>query len=54
VHFLRHGEDSWADERFPELLLYVAEGYPSDEVVRRIYGDLDALEARFDEYVRRF
>ena len=27
VHFLRHGEEGWGDDLFPELLLYAVEGY---------------------------
>lgn len=54
VHFLRHGEDDWAEERFPRLLLYAAEGYPATEAIRELYGDLSDLDAAFEKYVRRF
>jgi hypothetical protein len=54
VHFLRHGDPTWASDRFPRLALYIAEGYPSTEVVRSIYGDPVALEEAFRKYVMRF
>jgi TonB family protein len=54
VHFLRHGEEEWATERFPQLVLYMAEGYPPLEALTTIYGSLDELEPRFKKYVLRF
>jgi len=54
VHFLRHGDESWADERFPSLVLYLAEGHPSEPALEEVYGDPAELEAAFQEYVRRF
>jgi TonB family protein len=54
VHFLHHGETEWGVERFPTLLLYVAEGYPADEVLRVVYGDLSDLQESFRRYVLRF
>jgi hypothetical protein len=54
VHFLRHGEDNWATERFPDLVLYLAEGYPVHDVFTRIYGDPAELEEEFYEYVLSF
>ena len=55
VHFLRHGEPEWADTRFPELMLYLAEGYDADIAMRTAYGIPDAeLHARFQKYVLSF
>jgi hypothetical protein len=54
VHFLRHGEEGWADEKFPRLMLYVAEGYPALEAVRQIYGEPEGLEPRFHAYLMEF
>ncbi|MDY7092066.1 MAG: energy transducer TonB [Acidobacteriota bacterium] len=54
VHFLRHGEDPWAENLFPQMLLYAAEGYPSRQVVEEVYGmGLDELEKRFERYVEK-
>lgn len=53
VHFLRHGEEGWAEDEFPRLLLYAAEGYPSREVIEAVYGMTPReLEPRFERYVR--
>ncbi len=38
VHYLRHGEDSWAESRFPSLLLYLYEGYDTVAALERTYG----------------
>ncbi len=38
VRFLRHGGDGWAAERFPRLILYLAEGYGFQESFRAAYG----------------
>jgi TonB family protein len=54
IHFLRHGEESWGEDQFPRLVLYVAEGYEPVEALRQIYGDPADLEPRFLEYVRKF
>jgi hypothetical protein len=54
VHFLRHGEEGWAENEFPSLMLYVAEGYPAQEALRQFYGELEDLESRFHDYVRGF
>ena len=54
VHYLRHGAPDWATTRFPQLVLYLAEGYPGDAVVRQLYGDPDALEAAFRAYAKSF
>jgi len=54
VHFLRHGEEGWADDEFPSLVLYVAEGYPAVDAFTEIYGEPGALEDRFRKYVSTF
>jgi hypothetical protein len=54
VHFLRHGRPGWADGAFPQLMLYVAEGYPPREALRATYGDPAELEASFRTYVLKF
>jgi TonB family protein len=54
VHFLRHGERGWAENAFPQLMLYVAEGYPPREAFRATYGDPAKIEASFQDYVMRF
>jgi TonB family protein len=54
VHFLRHGEEGWAEEQFPALLTYIGEGYPGEEAFRAVYGEPAAFEERFCDYVRRF
>ncbi len=38
VHFLRHGGETWAGERFPLLILYLAEGYDFAESFSGAYG----------------
>lgn len=54
VHYLRHGAPDWATTRFPQLVLYLAEGYPDDAAVRQLYGDPGALEAAFRAYAKSF
>lgn len=54
VHFLRHGEEDWAEQRFPKLMLYVAEGYPPLDALSQVYGDPGRLEERFFRYVLKF
>lgn len=55
VHFLRHGDEGWATERFPDLLLYMAEGYPAEAALAAAYGaTAEQLDARFQEYAREF
>lgn len=54
VHFLRHGQPGWADDAFPRLVLYVAEGYPPREALRATYGDPALIEAAFRAYVMKF
>lgn len=44
----------WAEEKFPALVLYLAEGYPGQEALREVYGSPAELEAQFREYVRSF
>ncbi|HVR29662.1 MAG TPA: hypothetical protein VMS86_09005 [Thermoanaerobaculia bacterium] len=54
VHFLRHGDESWAGA-FPEIVLYLAEGYDPGAALRTVYGlDEAAIEERFRRYVRDF
>lgn len=54
VHSLWHADDAWR-ERFPELMLYLAEGYAPVDAIESVYGQtLEQLESRFDDYVRRF
>ena len=54
VHFLRHGEQGWAEDEFPSLMLYVAEGYPALEALREFYGEPANLESKFHDYVKSF
>lgn len=54
VHFLRHGEEGWAEERFPRLILYLAEGYDMAAAFRRVYGVApEELEKAFRRHARR-
>jgi hypothetical protein len=54
VHYLRDGEPGWAAERFPRLLLYLAEGYPQTAAFRTVYGSPEAADAAFRQYVKSF
>jgi hypothetical protein len=54
VHFLRHGEEGWGEEKFPKLVLYVAEGYQPAEALRQFYADPADLEPLFRNYVKKF
>jgi len=55
VHYLRHGDEGWADQRFPTLMLYIAEGYPAEKVLEAVYrATPDELDPGFVEYVKRF
>lgn len=54
VHFLNQGEKGWDESKFPQLILYVAEGYPPLEAFRQIYGDPDEFDAAFKQYIRKF
>jgi hypothetical protein len=53
VHYLHHGEPGWAEEEFPDFLLYVLEGYDAEEALERVYGRTpDQLDAGLREHVR--
>lgn len=55
VHFLRHGEPEWAEDSFPKLLLYLAEGYPTEAALEAAYGkDVSQLEEPFLAYLKKF
>jgi hypothetical protein len=54
VHYLRDGGEGWAGDRFPQLLLYLAEGYPQDAAFRALYGDPAAADAAYRRYVKTF
>ena len=55
VHYLRHGEPRWADQRFPAFMLYTAEGYPAIEALKTVYGfSPEELDERFKRYVKEF
>ena len=54
VHFLRHGEAGWDQEKFPSLMLYVAEGFPARDAFRAVYGEPADLEEAFRAYVKKF
>ncbi len=55
VHFLRHGEPEWAEESFPLLMLYLAEGYPARAALEAAYdADLEDLQGPFLKYVKSF
>ncbi|HVS63830.1 MAG TPA: energy transducer TonB [Thermoanaerobaculia bacterium] len=55
VHFLRHGEPEWRTGAFPQLLLYLYEGYPAAAALESVYGTtVDDLEGGFARYVRGF
>ncbi|MEO8198584.1 MAG: energy transducer TonB [Thermoanaerobaculia bacterium] len=54
VHYLRDGSPESAANRFPQLLLYLAEGYPQLAAFRAVYGPVDAADADFHRYVKEF
>ena len=54
VHFLQHAEDGWATEKFPNLMLYVAEGYPALDAFREVYGEPARFEESFHSYILKF
>lgn len=54
VHYLRDGSPDNATARFPQLLLYLAEGYPQIAAFRAIYGPVAAADDDFHRYVREF
>jgi Gram-negative bacterial TonB protein C-terminal len=54
VHFLRHGRPEWANDAFPTLVLYLAEGYPTADALRAAYGATpEELEPAFRAYVNK-
>jgi len=54
THFLRDGAADWSIERFPRLLLYLAEGYPPPAAFAAVYGPPAELDRAFRDYVRSF
>jgi TonB family protein len=54
VHYLRDGGETWAEQRFPQLLLYLAEGYPQTAALRTVYGAPQAADDAFRSYVKSF
>jgi hypothetical protein len=55
VHYLRHGQPSWAEKEFPTFMLYVAEGYPAAQVLEAVYGSIPSeLGPAYREYVKSF
>lgn len=54
VHYLRDGSAGWAAERFPRLLLYLAEGYPQGAAFRSVYGSPESADETFRGYVKSF
>ncbi|HXT52401.1 MAG TPA: energy transducer TonB [Thermoanaerobaculia bacterium] len=54
VHYLRDGAPGWAQERFPRLVLYLAEGYPQIAAFRSVYGEPEAADDDFRKYVKAF
>jgi TonB family protein len=54
VHYLRDGSPEGAASRFPQLLLYLAEGYPQLAAFRAVYGPIETADADFRRYVKEF
>jgi hypothetical protein len=55
IHFLRHAEAGWAEQRFPDFFLYLCEGYPPEAALQEVYGlRLESANERFLQYVKRF
>ncbi len=54
VHYLRDGAAGWAQERFPRLVLYLAEGYPPNAAFRTVYGAPEGADDDFRRYVKAF
>ena len=55
VHYLRHGQPSWAENEFPTFMLYVAEGYPAVQVLEAVYGVTPSeLDRAYRDYVKKF
>jgi hypothetical protein len=53
VHFLRHGAEDWAEDRFPRFVLFLAEGYEVRAAFRQVYGmEPSELEGAFRNYVK--
>lgn len=53
VHFLMQGGEDWASERFPLLVLYLAEGYDVERSILRVYGrTISELEGPFRRHAR--
>lgn len=54
VHYLRDGGPENAGTRFPQLLLYLAEGYPQVAAFRAVYGPVAAADDDYRRYIRDF
>ncbi|MEO8276848.1 MAG: energy transducer TonB [Thermoanaerobaculia bacterium] len=54
VHYLRDGTPDSATTRFPQLLLYLAEGYPQVAAFHALYGPTGEADAAFRSYVKDF
>ncbi len=54
VHYLRDASPENATRRFPQLLLYLAEGYPQLAAFRSLYGTVEAADGDFHRYVKEF
>ena len=54
VHYLRDGNPASAAGRFPQLLLYLAEGYPQGAAYRTLFGDRATGDREFRQYVKTF
>ena len=54
VHYLRDGTPESAGTRLPQLLLYLAEGYPQLAAFRATYGPVIAAGDDFHRYVKAF
>jgi len=55
VHFLHHGREEWeTGQTFARMLLYLAEGYVSEDALAALFGTTpEELQPEFDQYVRR-
>lgn len=54
VHYLRDASPESATTRFPQLLLYLAEGYPQLAAFRSLYGSVEVADDDFRRYVKEF
>lgn len=55
VHFLRHGRPEWTERAFPRFLLYVFEGFESNEAFRASFGCApDDLTPEYVAYLGRW